>query len=460
MWHPEHRFSKQAPPCKHPICHAPSYKDHIKRYDFVIWLLQQNKIWNVKDLEVVLDEAAYGVREALDIVSSLNRSGFDYEVLEHYYLLGDGPPRPHGQAMGIGMSGGMHNGGLYIPSGAPGNRRLPPAMGGGMGGLVHGGHHIPSGAPLTHHHHHHHPSKHPGPGPAHGRDGRGVPYIDDTGSEASLFPSQRVAQARDRHRSGGRQPSRRDRIDRLEALVSPPRRRGRQRRDEEESGVESDSQSGSESEDSAPPKRHPKGSRNRRERSPEISERRERIKARRRSSDEDEDSSDDSSPPRRSEKVRKRRGEEEDSSDASSSPPPRRSEKASKHRNQSPEISERRTRIGARKRQDEDSDSGSDEEQVIAPPAQPPRRAGGDAPVEERRERVKHTGKTNMHWKPGALRYEDIQELPSSGSDEEEQTQAPAKTTTMGGKSGDEVKQGGKSGGGAKEDKAKPRNRY
>jgi len=281
-----------------------------------------------------------GDRQCINFETELEIMEYNYSVLAHYHLLSPAWLDDHDPLMGLPMDGGRYGGCVYIPSGAPG------------------------------HHHHADSHNHHGPRPSSGRDGRGVPYVEDTGSEASVFPGYRAAQAsgRNQGRRGSFRPSDRDEEDRYE--TSPPPRRGARRRHDE------DEIEGSESDASAPPPRRGGGG-------------------------------------------------------------------GRTRRDSSPEVSERRERVGAHNRRDEDE--GSDE----SPPLPPRRRAGGGANVEEQRARVEHTGQTNMHWQPGALRFEDIQELESEEEEEEEQ-QRPVKG----------MKKGGKSGGGAKEGKGKPRDRY
>jgi len=306
---------------------------------------------NVAELEHVLHGAHMGDRQCIDFETELEIMEYNYSVLAHYHLLSPAWLDDHDPLMGLPMDGGRYGGGVYIPSGAPGHHHHAPSH----------NHHGPGPG------HHHH-----GPRRSSGRDGRGVPYVEDTGTEASVFPGYRAAQAsgRNQGRRGGRQPIDRDEEDRYETSPSP-RRGGRRRHDEDEDEVE-----GSESDESAPP-------------------------------------------------------------------PPRRAGGGRTRRDPSPEVSEHRERVGARNRRDEDEDSND------PPPLQPRRRAGGNANVEERRARVEHTGQTNMHWQPGALRFEDVQELESEEEGEEEKLK-PVKA----------MKKGGKSGGGAKEGKGKPRDRY
>lgn len=341
MYHPRHHFSRRAPPCDHSRNHHHGLS-HCDEYLDIIHVLHRLGVQNVAELEDVFEGAAMDDRECLHIEAQLDIMEYDDSILKHYHLLSPNwsPPwlRDIDAAMGMPMDVGRYGGGVYTPSGAP-----------------------------AHHYH--------GPPPSRGRDGRGVPYVEDTGSEASMFPGYRGAQARrgNQGRRGVHQTSDRDEEDRYE--TSPPLRRGgRRRRDEDE--VED-----SESDDSAPPPRRAGGGGGRRDRSPDVSERRTRVGARNRH-DEDEESDDSTSAP----------------------PPPRRSEE---------------------------------------------RRAGGNANFEERPARVEHTGQTNMHWQPGALRFEDVQELEGDEEGEEEDAR-PVKAT----------KKGGKSGGGPKVQKEKPRDRY
>lgn len=170
---------------------------------------------------------------------------------------------------------------------------------------------------------------------------------------------------------------------------------------------------------------------------------------RRRIEQDDEDEYETSPPPRRGGGRRHDEDEVEveveGSESEASAPPPRRTGGRTR-RDPSPEVSERRERVGARNRRDEDE--GSDESPPPPPKRSGGRRTGDDAKVEERRARVEHTGQTNMHWKPGALKFEDIQELESDEDGEEAEKPVKAK------------KKGGKSGGGAKEAKGQPRDRY
>lgn len=344
MYHPRHHFSRRAPPCDHSRTHRHG-PPHCDEYLDIIDMLHGFDLHNVAELEHILRGAHMGDRQCINFETELEIMEYNHSVLAHYHLLSPAWLDAHDPLMGLPMDGGRYGGGVYIPSGAPGHHHHDP-----------GHNHHGAG------HHHYEPR------PSNGRDGRGVPYLEDTGSEASVFPGYRATQGRrgNQGRRGGRQPIDRDEEDRYETSP-PPRRGGRRRRDEDEI---------------------------------------------------------------------------EDSESDASAPPPRRAGGRTR-RDPSPEVSERRERVGARNRRDEDEDSDS------SPPLPPRRRAGGDANAEEQQARVEHTGQTNMHWQPGGLRFEDIQEL-ESGDEEEEEEVKPAKS----------MKKGGKSGGGAKEGKGQPRDRY
>lgn len=157
---------------------------------------------------------------------------------------------------------------------------------------------------------------------------------------------------------------------------------------------------------------------------------------------DNEDRYETSPPPRRGGPRRHDQDEDEiEGSESDTSAPPPRRAGGRNRRDPGPEISERRERVGARTRHDEDA--VNDESPALPQQRNSGRRAGGNANVEERRARVEYTGQ------PGTLRFEDIQELESDEDDEQEE-ERPVKPK----------KKGGKSGGRAKDGKGKPRDRY